>query len=115
VQRLHPTFLLQDYQQLIADTNDAARYAKEEGRPNPPPPTREKLDSFVVRIRDTVAKLPQANRNTLQYLISHLTRLAGKEVFRVTLELDFVSLEIYVGAEDNVCTLRCTETEIETR
>uniref|UniRef100_H2Y8U0 Rho-GAP domain-containing protein n=1 Tax=Ciona savignyi TaxID=51511 RepID=H2Y8U0_CIOSA len=65
--------IAKDYQQVITSTNEAINHAKEAGLPMPPPPGRDVLDSFVHRLKDTIESLPLANRNTLQYIISHLT------------------------------------------
>ncbi|CAK8685604.1 unnamed protein product [Clavelina lepadiformis] len=76
--RFYKSFLdiAKDYQNLINSTNDAANQAKEDGRPAPAQPEKHVLDSFVTKIRDTVEQLPIENKNTLQYIISHLTRIA---------------------------------------
>uniref|UniRef100_F6YXW3 Rho-GAP domain-containing protein n=1 Tax=Ciona intestinalis TaxID=7719 RepID=F6YXW3_CIOIN len=77
---LYPTFLdiAKDYQQVITSTNEAMAQAKEANLPMPDPPTRAFLDSFVLRLKETVETLPLPNRNTLQYIISHLTRIASQ-------------------------------------
>ncbi|XP_078488497.1 rho GTPase-activating protein 45 isoform X1 [Ciona intestinalis] len=77
---LYLTFLdiAKDYQQVITSTNEAMAQAKEANLPMPDPPTRALLDSFVLRLKETVETLPLANRNTLQYIISHLTRIASQ-------------------------------------
>ena len=67
-------FQQQDYQELIKETNQAFTDAKEQSLPEPALPPPDVLDQYVDRLRDCIEDLPDANRNTLQYIISHLTR-----------------------------------------
>ena len=58
---------------MITSTNEAAKEAKEKQLP-PPVLPEDVMNSHVSRIRETVERLPLENRNTLQYIVSHLTR-----------------------------------------
>jgi len=75
---LYDSFLKigKEYQSLITESNETTEKLRKEGKEVPPSHNADKFDAVLFKIRENINKLPTANRNTLQYIVSHLTRVA---------------------------------------